>query len=174
MTLHKHPHLAFGEIVTIYPAKFRSLGFAMDICNCKLISHHLLLVNYNWDDLRALQRHVRVLSKNLKPLADRDHAVSLKGHCWRSEFIQHFPKGGVNQKHTGGKTGWPLSHCARLRRRERDFPWHWGPNTIPSLSKRHIASGGSHNHVTLYFCVGYVGLLNVKCWDFYLHDLWLH
>lgn len=91
------------------------------------------------------------------------HAVSLKGHRWRSEVIQHFPKGGVNQKHAGGETGWPLSHCARQRRRERDFPWHWGANTIPSLSKWHIASGGSHTHVTLCLCVD-------KCCDFYLAE----
>lgn len=120
----------------------------------KLISHHLLSVNYNRDNLSAESSGREFWPKTLKLWLTElwGHALSLRGHCWRSELIQHFPKGGVNQKHTGGKTGWPLSHCARQRRRERGFPWRWGPNTIPSLSQWHIACGGSHNHVTLCLC----------------------
>lgn len=107
----------------------------------------------------------------LKPLAEgalEVGPVGLKGHCWRSKFIQHFPKGGVNQKHSGGKTGWPLSHCAGQRRRERGFPWHCGPNTIPSLSTRQIAAGGQENSVAVYLCGCFVGSLNNKCWATYL------
>lgn len=75
----------------------------------------------------------------------------------------------MNQKHSGGKTGWPLSHCAGRRRRERGFPWHRGPNTIPALSKWQTAAGGRWNSVAVYLCGFIVASLNGKCSGIYLH-----
>ena len=95
--------------------------------------------------------------------------VGLKSHGWRSKVTQHFPRGEVNQKHSGREDRLTLVLlCRGRRRREWGFPWHCGPNTIPSLSQRQIAAGVRQNSVATYLCGCFVGSLNNKCREIYL------